>query len=285
MMWRCPPAVRPCSGGRQSSTARPGRLSELSSRPTSPGALTAVLESRAQEAGAAFFLVGHFGSGQLPPPRRPAGEHRRGRQRQPAGAGPHPRPLPHPRPVATSSSWPPRIGCASSWSWNGSSGPPASPPPRPSTTVLRRSGCGAGRRRPGLVVPRSGRGHLPHPAGRRCRSSSAGPSRLWSGGRCCRRGSGDGPPRRRSHPAGGRRRLPHARRRRCWRCTTGSRSSSWTPCGSTSGAGSGNLSPWLCPGGRCGRRWRSPRSHPHQGNVGRPVAGRAILAAVDDWPR
>jgi len=43
---------------------RPGRLSELVLTADVTGALSAVLEARAQEAGAAFFLVGHFGSGK-----------------------------------------------------------------------------------------------------------------------------------------------------------------------------------------------------------------------------
>lgn len=43
---------------------RPGRLSELVLTADVTGALSAVLESRAHEAGAAFFLVGHFGSGK-----------------------------------------------------------------------------------------------------------------------------------------------------------------------------------------------------------------------------
>jgi hypothetical protein len=43
---------------------RPGRLSELVLTADVSGALSAVLEARAQQAGAAFFLVGHFGSGK-----------------------------------------------------------------------------------------------------------------------------------------------------------------------------------------------------------------------------
>jgi hypothetical protein len=43
---------------------RPGRLSELVLTADVTGALSAVLEARAHEAGAAFFLVGHFGSGK-----------------------------------------------------------------------------------------------------------------------------------------------------------------------------------------------------------------------------
>ncbi|MGI8807176.1 MAG: DUF6079 family protein [Acidimicrobiales bacterium] len=43
---------------------RPGRLSELVLTADVSGALSAVLEARAGDAGAAFFLVGHFGSGK-----------------------------------------------------------------------------------------------------------------------------------------------------------------------------------------------------------------------------
>ena len=43
---------------------RPGRLSELVLTADVTGALSAVLEARPAEAGAAFFLVGHFGSGK-----------------------------------------------------------------------------------------------------------------------------------------------------------------------------------------------------------------------------